>query len=1080
MQAEADLDDDYAPTTPTRVGWLWRILMLAVIAMVVAGTAAWLERERIAGNLIDAALADAGLEARYDIVSIGTQRQTIANLVVGDPAAPDLTVERVDVDVVYTWGVPEIGRVQLVRPRLYGSYRDGAFSLGSLDPLLYAESDTPPGLPALDILIFDGRALIESDFGPIGAKLDGAGRLDDGFAGRIAATARDIGSEGCRADKATLFGTVAIREGRIGFNGPVRLRSVACAGSVLESADIAGRFQLTEDFTAVEGEVELAVNRLASGAFALTGLSGTADIAWRFDGELSLRHDLAGAGLASPYADVARVSAAGTWRSDADFSRSEWEARLGAEEIDLDREALALGDARTAAEGTFAGTLLAKLEAGLDRALRGGDASADLTVRVNDGAVRAIIPEARLRSASGETVLALSRISYAGATPESAQRMTGNFLTGGAGLPRINGRIEQVGGGDTALRMSMAEYRQNTDALAIPRMEVRQYRQGRVTFNGMLQAEGAIPGGAVRGLTLPLEGAWSQAGGLSLGQKCTPIKLRALTYYDLALAGREVTLCPVEGGAIATYRDALRFAARTKDILLTGELAQTPARIAASSAVIRYPGAFRIDGIDTVIGADDNAVRLTATGIEGTLGDSVSGRFEGGTAMIDAVPLDLADLSGTWSFAQGALNIGEGAFTVSERPGPDSGPFARFEPLIAKGATLTLADNAIRAFADLNHPGSGELVTRVTLRHDLSTASGRADISVPGITFSPRLQPEDLSQLAKGVIAFADGTVRGIGQVSWTSDSLDSSGRFSTDAFDFAAAFGPVRGVSGTVTFTDLLGLTTAPSQSLRIGAINTGIEVLDGQVAYAVTGGTLITVEDARWPFMGGELILRPVKLDFGGGRGQSYIFEIVGLDAATFVAQMELTNLGASGTFDGTIPILFDADGNGTIEGGILISRAPGGNVAYVGDLTYEDLGTMGNFAFQTLRSLDYNQMLIELNGSLAGEILTSFKIDGVRQGEGTSRNFITRQLAQIPIRFNVNVYSENFFIFSKVVRGFFDPTIFDQENVREQLGIGRLTPIRPTPDPAAQPAPDPKPNPSENEGRDEPPVQPPESDR
>ena len=305
--------------------------------------------------------------------------------------------------------------------------------------------------------------------------------------------------------------------------------------------------------------------------------------------------------------------------------------------------------------------------------------------------------------------------------------------------------------------------------------------------------------------------------------------------------------------------------------------------------------------------------------------------------------------------------------------------------------------------------------------------------------------------------------------------------------FDFAAAFGPVRGVRGEITFTDLLGLTTAPSQVLTIGSVNPGIEALGGRIVYAITGGTLIRVEDGRWPFMGGELVLRPVLLDYGGRDGQGYVFELIGLDAETFVAQMELSNIGAKGTFDGTIPIYFDAEGNGTINGGLLISRAPGGNVAYVGELTYEDLGTMANYAFEALRSLDYRQMSVELNGALAGEIVTNFQIDGVRQGSSASQNFVTRRLAKLPIRFKINVRSENFYTLATIVRGMFDPTVFGDPVDQGILGVedGRIVPrgpFAPTPIPAPSPAPVPEApaNPGDAQRRDEPAVQPPESDR
>ena len=138
---------------------------------------------------------------------------------------------------------------------------------------------------------------------------------------------------------------------------------------------------------------------------------------------------------------------------------------------------------------------------------------------------------------------------------------------------------------------------------------------------------------------LPIEGAWSSADGLAIGRNCTPVKIAALTYYDLALAGRTLMLCPVDGGAIATYRDSFRLAAQTGELMLDGALAQTPTRIAASRAVLRYPGPFQLDDLTAIIGPDDSAVRLSASGLTGTIDDTIGGTFEGGTAALDIVPL---------------------------------------------------------------------------------------------------------------------------------------------------------------------------------------------------------------------------------------------------------------------------------------------------------------------------------------------------------------------------------------------------------------------------------------------------------
>jgi hypothetical protein len=199
----------------------------------------------------------------------------------------------------------------------------------------------------------------------------------------------------------------------------------------------------------------------------------------------------------------------------------------------------------------------------------------------------------------------------------------------------------------------------------------------------------------------------------------------------------------------------------------------------------------------------------------------------------------------------------------------------------------------------------------------------------------------------------------------------------------------------------------------------------------------------------MGGTLLLRPLTMDFGRSEERRFVFEIVGLDAPTFVSQMELTNLSATGTFDGTVPIVFDAAGNGYIENGLLIARPGGGNVAYIGELTYEDLGAMGNFAFSALRSLDYRQMSVGLGGELAGEIVTSFNFDGVRQGAGASQNFVTRRLARLPIRFRVNVRSENFYQLATMVRSFWDAEYLgnpvDQGLLKAENG--RFVPVKPS---------------------------------
>ena len=153
------------------------------------------------------------------------QREEIAD----NPARPNLTMERAEVAIGVKWGLPGISRLRLVRPRLHGTYHNGTLSFGALDPLIFTESEEPPRLPDMDLTLIDGRGMLESDFGAIGAKAEGRGNLEDGFSGIFAVSAPRLAGKGCEAIKTTLFGKISVADGRPVLMGPLRLASLTCA-----------------------------------------------------------------------------------------------------------------------------------------------------------------------------------------------------------------------------------------------------------------------------------------------------------------------------------------------------------------------------------------------------------------------------------------------------------------------------------------------------------------------------------------------------------------------------------------------------------------------------------------------------------------------------------------------------------------------------------------------------------------------------------------------------------------------------------------------------------------------------------
>ena len=267
------------------------------------------------------------------------------------------------------------------------------------------------------------------------------------------------------------------------------------------------------------------------------------------------------------------------------------------------------------------------------------------------------------------------------------------------------------------------------------------------------------------------------------------------------------------------------------------------------------------------------------------------------------------------------------------------------------------------------------------------------------------------------MVALVDGTIRGQGRIAWDSQATTSRGTFSTAGMNLAAPFGPVQGLTTTIEFTDLLGLTSAPGQVARIALIQPGVDVYDGNILFQLQPDYHVAIERGRWPYAGGELILQPTRLDFSQPSTKYLTFEVDGLDAARFIAQMEFSNIAATGIFDGIIPMEFGSSG-GRIVAGRVTAREGGGTLSYIGELTDRDLGIYGKMAFDALKELRYSRFDMQLDGALDGEFLTLIDLDGIARnpsgpvqvpGGAIGRMVVRRalsELGQIPFAFNIRI--------------------------------------------------------------------------
>lgn len=1033
-EPEADLpEDEREVRLPPRRRWLRRWLAAIGILLILALGIVWAARERIANSIIAGQLQDLGIPGTYEIESIGPRRQVLRNVVIGDPAHPDMTIARATVGFEPRFGVPVLGRVELEGARLFGTWRAGKLSFGRLDRVIFdTRPDTgPKGLPDLELVLVDARARIAGDAGVIGLKAQGRGNLRNAFAGSLAAYSSGLALSGCTAGPVRAVVQLTTSGGKASLAGPLRLDILECPAMDLAARDVGAGIEgtLDETFTHAKGRYTLESGGLRWQGNSLSAATGKGAFAMA-DGDLVADYRLVGNGLDLGVISARQVEVEGALRSRDTLGGIDGEGKLRAADV---RTGKALGPAlarlQKSGEGSLLGPLVGQLRSALQREERGARLRADYTLRQSGRITHVMLPSAELIGGSGARLMAVNRFSLA-LGMAGGPRFSGRFMTGDAGLPKIEGVAQRQGAGGMEARLSLTEYRVGTSAVALPDLRVVQLPGGQIGFAGRALVSGPLPGGEVRGLAMPVEGNWSARTGLSVWRRCTAVAFDRLVIGSLALGRKGMILCPGPAGAIVrSDAGGLRIAAGTAGLDLAGTLGTTPVRLKSGAIGAAWPGAIAARNLAVVMGPADKPSTITVDAFNGQLGKVLTGRFTGTAVKLFAVPLDVSEASGALRFAGGVLDLSQAALKVSDRQKP-----ARFYTLVGRDATLHLANSVITAETLLREPGSDRAVVLAAIHHNLATATGHADLKVPGILFDGKLQPDTLSYYASGVIALAKGTVTGTGRIDWNPRDVTSSGTFDTDGLDFAAAFGPVKGVKGTVRFADLLNMVTAPDQQLGIGSINPGIEVFDGTLIFQIEPGRVLVVKGAQWPFIDGKLLLLPTRMVLGNAEVRRFTLKLEGANAAKFVQQLDLANINATGVFDGTVPLVFDQEG-GRIENGLLTSRPPGGNVSYVGELTYKDLSAMGNFVFQTLRSLNFRKMEIGIDGKIDGDIVTRIRMEGVRQGEGAKRNFLTRQIANLPIRFNVNIRAP-FYQLVTSFKSFYDPAY-----VRDPRSLGLI---------------------------------------
>ncbi|HEX6603899.1 MAG TPA: YdbH domain-containing protein [Sphingomicrobium sp.] len=998
-----------SPVVVRRRPW-WRFASFAAIGVLLllalAIAVLWIERRPIATHYLKREFEQRGVQASYRLDRVGLRTQQVSDLVIGDPKHPDLVARRAIVQMRIKWnGSFEVYRIVARGVRLRGKLVNGKVSWGQIDKLLPPPSKQPFRLPEFVLDVADSSISLVTPFGPVGIAIHGTGNLSGGFKGRLAIASPRLVPGRCAAVNLRANVAVAVVARRPRVDGPVTLDRFTCPASRFDVTaprfDAQARFN--EAFTNVDGRGRMAIPVLVAGANGLAA----------FAGELTYKGSLANvrgdvklsaqkSRLATIYANRTRLDAryglglrAGTFSLAGDFA---------ADSSTLDPSMLAgVTEPLKAAAATPLGPIATSIGNAISRTARNFDATGHIRVVNFPGGGAARIDQAEVTGPGGGRVRVAGGSGLTYYWPAGALRFDTSVEMSGGGLP--NGRVtlrQAKPGAPLSGVADFAPFTAGGSRLALAPIRFGPGPGGTTALSTFAQLDGPFPDGRVKALRLPITGRIGRGGSFAFGTSCAVVSFNALRTGMLQLGSTRLPVCPI-GPAIVSKRPGgpVLASARFNGPVLNGRLGSSPFHLAAAGGRI-VGKQFSVSDLAMRLGKSEAPVVFDAARLTGSFtGKGISGAFSGARSTIGDVPLLLTDVGGRWRVYKGDITV-DGGLLLSDR---DANP--RFYALRSDNVHFTLAGDWVRTTGTLKHPASGTRVAEVAIAHRLSSGAGDATLDVPGITFGDNLQPEELTRLTEGVVALVYGTIRGQGRIAWSAGGkVTSTGDFTTASLDLAAPFGPVKGMSGTIHFSDLLGLETPPGQQLDIRSINPGILVQNGVIRYQLLPGQLVKIERGEWPFMGGRLILEETVLNFARPTPKRLTFDVVGLDAKTFVDSLGFAELNATGTFDGVLPMIFDEAG-GRIVGGRLDSRPPGGTLSYVGTINRANLGMLGNLAFDALKDLRYRSMIVRLDGDLAGEFATRITIEQLGlAGRGGISGIIQRAFKNVPFRFNITI--------------------------------------------------------------------------
>ncbi|WGM32414.1 YdbH domain-containing protein [Brevundimonas sp. NIBR11] len=988
-------------------------VILVVLSLLVA--AAWLNRRAAARQVLVGWLDQRGIQADVEIERLELNG-FVGSVRIGDEADPDVTVQRVEVDYALSlpWSSTGLGvapsRIRLVRPVVRASWKDGKLSFGSLDPLIEEFTGKPPRPDSRGpvVIVETGRLRLDTEYGPVSLLADA--RVDDGKLMRLAARMPSAALKSGDIEARGLAGSLDLttRGDRVAVRVDLNAEGFAAPGVGGDGVRLSGTADLPyPDFKTRRGDGRAVVDLTLSGDRLAVGESSAsgAVLALAADGQTSgWIETLAFNGTASTRLRAAGLTAPGLSARGAEVTANEARvARLRrADGFDWSVE----GPARLRAASGRAGDLvLTDADATSPRlALSGSGGGVEASGALSARLARAAFDTLQLNQTTGRFDL-----DFASGRRE-ALIVTGS-LNAARGAWPLFGPVTRDDVPELAdMKRALGAFAVDIPALRLSSGEagvaVTLPRAARVTpANG-----GAL---TVNPVATPIFSARpGERGGGALNVVATrgrglPEATFAVPAWRLTAGGFEATL---DGRAALDFGLARGLDVRTRGVLATNRGRLT---YAASDCLTFTAERLELDANDVM----DLSGGLCASG--GPLVVSQNGRWRAGGRLTDVkasapfLAMQFEDVQGT-AFATGSkAGLGLEA-TVASAHVEDATRPRRFNVLTASG-TARLADEQWSGAFDLAR--NETTLGRLTLAHDGLTGEGGIVIDAPDLVFAEEgLQPSDLSPLAADFVQSpATGSASFMGRLNWNKDpnAGTSSGRLVIPGLDFTSPAGGVKGLSGTIEFTNLAPLTTAPNQTLRIATLESIADFTDLDVTFSLDKAAL-TIAGGEIDAAGGTVSVEPfsVPLDRRPFSG------VVVLDRVQLGDLIAGSGFGDRVELDavvsGRIPFTSDPDTGVRISGGTLYAAQPGRLSIKRDALTDLEAGgggdvppnTVEDLAYQAMENLAFDTLTADVDSQDGGRLGVRFHIVGrhdppqrqelrLTLAELISRQFLNRTL-------------------------------------------------------------------------------------